>query len=105
MHDREGHGFMWFLAGLGIGALVGVLYAPKSGRETREELMRRADEGRDYMNTRGRQAREQVTQLTDRGREVLSRQREQFTAAVEAGKQAYREATTSGETGTKKTTT
>jgi gas vesicle protein len=95
---------MWFLAGLGIGALVGVLYAPKSGRETRDDLMRRADEGREYLNTRGRQARDQVTQFADRGRDVLSRQREQFTAAVEAGKQAYREATTS-EGGVKKPTT
>jgi gas vesicle protein len=105
MHDREGHGFMWFLAGLGIGALVGVLYAPKSGRETREDLLRSAEEGREYLNTRSRQAREQVTQFADRGRDVLNRQRDQFTAAVEAGKQAYREATTSGEATAKKPTT
>ena len=32
-------GLGWFLAGLGIGALVGVLYAPKAGKETREELV------------------------------------------------------------------
>ena len=37
--SEQSSGFSWFLAGLGIGALVGVLYAPKSGRETREELM------------------------------------------------------------------
>ena len=37
--DNGAGGLGWFLAGLGIGALVGVLYAPKLGRETREELM------------------------------------------------------------------
>jgi gas vesicle protein len=38
----------YFLAGLGIGALVGILFAPKSGEETREYLTSKADEGRDY---------------------------------------------------------
>jgi len=38
----EGGGFGWFLAGLGLGALIGVLYAPKSGRETREDILRGA---------------------------------------------------------------
>ena len=31
MSDRDGSGFLWFLAGLGIGAAVGILYAPKAG--------------------------------------------------------------------------
>jgi len=41
MSDSEGSvgGFGWFLAGLGLGALVGVLYAPKSGKETREDIV------------------------------------------------------------------
>ena len=36
--DNRINGFAWFLAGLGVGALVGILYAPKSGRETRDDL-------------------------------------------------------------------
>ncbi len=32
MSDRDGSGFLWFLAGLGIGAAVGILYAPKARR-------------------------------------------------------------------------
>ncbi|MDQ1610049.1 MAG: hypothetical protein QOE16_2781, partial [Microbacteriaceae bacterium] len=46
MSDRNGNGFLWFLTGLGIGAAVGILYAPQSGSETREILMAKADEGR-----------------------------------------------------------
>jgi gas vesicle protein len=69
MSDRDGNTFVWFLAGLGVGALVGVLYAPKSGSETREALRARAEEGRDYVKNRAREAREQASEWADRGRE------------------------------------
>lgn len=92
MADNDSNSFLWFLAGLGIGAAVGVLYAPRSGRQTREALIEGAEEGRDYVVTRGRQAREQVNEWVERGRETLGKQKEQLNAAVEAGRQAYREA-------------
>lgn len=93
MSDRDSNSFVWFLAGLGLGALAGVLYAPRSGSETREVLRARAEEGRDYVRNRARDAREQASQWADRGREVVGQQKEQFRAAYEAGRQAYHEAT------------
>ncbi len=93
MSDREGNSFVWFLAGLGLGALVGVLYAPRSGSETRDALRARAEEGRDYVNSRAREAREQATEWVDRSRDAVTQQKEQFRAAYEAGRQAYHEAT------------
>ena len=100
MSDRDSNSFVWFLAGLGLGALVGVLYAPRSGNETREQLRQRAEEGREYVRGRAREARDQASQWADRGREVIGQQKEQFRAAYEAGRQAYHEATT--ETGAPK---
>jgi gas vesicle protein len=100
MSDNNGNSFVWFLAGLGVGALVGVLYAPRSGSETREALRARAEEGRDYVRDRARVARDQASQWVDRGRDAVSQQKEQFRAAYEAGRQAYQEATT--ETGAPK---
>ena len=97
MSDRDGNNFVWFLAGLGLGAVVGVLYAPRSGDETREALRSKADEGREYMRNRARQAREQATDWVDRGRDVLNQQKEQFRSAYEAGRQAYQETTTEGD--------
>jgi gas vesicle protein len=94
MSDHEGSSFGWFLAGLGLGAVVGVLYAPRSGSETREVLRARAEEGREYMAGRAREAREQATEWVDRGRDVVNQQKDQFRAAYEAGRQAYQEATT-----------
>ncbi|HZP17382.1 MAG TPA: YtxH domain-containing protein [Terriglobales bacterium] len=94
MSDRNGSGgLLWFLAGLGIGAVVGILYAPQSGNETREILMNKAEEGRDYVRKRAREAREQAEQWAQRGKEVLHSQKEQIRSAVEAGRQAYREKT------------
>lgn len=94
MADRDGNSFVWFLAGLGLGALVGVLYAPKSGSETREALRARAEEGREYVRGRAREARDQASDWMDRGRDVVNQQKDQFRAAYEAGRQAYQEATT-----------
>jgi gas vesicle protein len=101
MSERDGNSFLWFLAGMGVGALVGVLYAPRAGSETREVLRSKADEGREYVRNRARQAREQASDWVDRGRDVLSQQKEQFRSAYEAGRQAYQEATTSEGGGSK----
>jgi gas vesicle protein len=96
MSDRNGGGgLLWFLAGLGIGAAVGILYAPQSGNETREILMAKAEEGRDYVRKRARDAREQAGEWAQRGKEAINTQKEQIRSAVEAGRQAYREKTSS----------
>ena len=111
--DSRINGFAWFLAGLGVGALAGILYAPKSGRETRDELANSAREGTEYLRTRGRQVADQVGTMVDRGREVVDRGRAQWeefvergkslvgeqgsrvTAAVDAGRQAYKSGSSS----------
>lgn len=90
-------GLAWFVAGLGVGALIGVLYAPKSGRETREDIAQGAREGTEYLRARGRQAAEQMGQIVDRGkeqvneymgrgREIVDRGRAQWEDFVERGK-------------------
>ena len=84
----------WFLAGMGCGAVVGILYAPRSGEETREALRVKAEEGRQYMQDRTQRVREQAEQWVDRGREVVNQQKENLRGAVETGRQAYYESTT-----------
>jgi len=83
--------FSYFFLGLGIGVAVGILFAPKSGEETREFLKERADEGKEYLKRRSEELRETATSTIDRGRQALDRQKEQLRAAVDAGRQAYRE--------------
>jgi gas vesicle protein len=102
MADDSSNGFLWFLAGLGLGAAVGVLYAPKAGRETREDILRAAEDGRDLVRDRARQYRNQAGEWVDRGKEVVNQQKDQFRSAFEAGRQAYREATSEPATTTPK---
>ena len=119
--DNKSYGLAWFLAGLGVGALVGILYAPKSGKETREDIAQGAREGTEYLRARSREAAEQVSEIVDKGKaqvseyvdrskEVIDRGRSQWeefvqrgknlvseqsgkvTAAVDAGRQAYQNA-------------
>ncbi len=84
--------FTYFLAGIGIGTLIGVLFAPKAGGETRDFLSGKANEGADYLKRKSREVREQANDYVVRGKEIIDRGRQNLDAAIEAGKHAYREA-------------
>lgn len=87
----EDNKLSYFLCGLGMGVAIGVLFAPKSGEETRELLKSKANEGRDYLRRKGEEVRESTSEMIGRGREALHTQKENLSAALEAGKQAYRQ--------------
>jgi gas vesicle protein len=90
MADNTGSKVSFFLVGLGIGALVGILFAPKSGDETREYLSSKADEGRDYAQRKARELRERAEDLLERSKEIMARQKDAVSSAVEAGKETFR---------------
>lgn len=89
MSENGGSKFTFFLAGLGIGALVGILFAPQTGEDTRKYLSNKADEGRDYAQRRARDLRERAGDFVDRSKDVVERQRDSLNAAYDAGKEAY----------------
>jgi gas vesicle protein len=89
MGENTGSKVSYFLVGIGIGALVGILFAPRSGEETREYLMNRAEEGKEYAQRKARELRERADDLVERGKNVASRQKDNLSAAVEAGRDAY----------------
>lgn len=88
-HDNK---FSYFFLGLGLGVAVGLLFAPKAGAETREFIKSKAGEGTDYVKRRTSELRDTAGGLVDRGKQLINKQRDQLSSAVEAGKQAYREA-------------
>ena len=100
-HGSGGDKFLYFLAGAGIGAVLALLFAPKSGRETREIIARTASEGRDFITHKvsegkqfvgetTRKVTDDVSSFIDKSKDALSRQKEQLSAAFEAGKSAYK---------------
>ena len=106
MAENRGGGsdkLVYFLIGVGIGAVTALLFAPKAGSELRSEIADATRKGIGYAHDTGREiseratdltarGRETVSDLTDRGRELINRQKAQLTTAIEAGKQGYREA-------------
>lgn len=86
------NGLSAFLLGLGVGVGIGMLFAPKSGQETREYIKNKAEEGGDYLKQRGTEFKETASTWVDKGKDVLGRQKETLSDAMEAGKQAYRDA-------------
>lgn len=80
-----------FLFGLGIGVGVGLLFAPRAGEETRDLLLSKADEGKDYLKRNSEGLRGSAADLVDKGRDVINRHRDSLSDAIDAGKNAYRE--------------
>jgi gas vesicle protein len=80
-----------FFLGLGIGVGIGMLFAPKSGEETRDLLLSKADEGKEYLRKQTSGLRESANDLLEKGRDVMGRQKDNLNDAIEAGKQAYRD--------------
>ena len=103
----------YLLIGGGIGAILALLFAPKSGHELRGDIADATRKGIDrsreaaqqlgdrageyYEATRGRaaelysQAAERVGEVAQTARDTASRQAGTLTAAIDAGKKAYQE--------------
>jgi gas vesicle protein len=82
---------LYFMLGAMIGATTALLLAPRSGVETRKLIMSKAREGADVVSSRAKAVVGKTSEYVERGKELLQQQRDQLTAAFEAGKQAYRE--------------
>jgi gas vesicle protein len=58
-----------------------LLYAPASGRETR-----------DYLGERAREGKERATKAAEKSREIINQGRETLTTAIDRGREAYQQA-------------
>lgn len=91
---REG-GTLAFLVGALVGGILGVLFAPGSGAETRRAIRRRAGELRDAaeetLGDTWTQARRQIDEGLAAARDVVERQAEEVREVLEAGRAAARE--------------
>jgi gas vesicle protein len=79
----------YFLVGLGIGSLIGVLMAPKSGEETREYIAMKTKEGEKLARQKNRELRDRVEKTIERGKEVIAQTEGQIATAIEVGRETY----------------
>ncbi len=89
--SSAGEKALYFMLGAMIGAATALLLAPRSGVETRKLILTKAREGADVVNTHAKSVMGKTTEYVERGKGLIQQQRDQLTAAFEAGKQAYRE--------------
>jgi gas vesicle protein len=79
IHSTAGY----FLAGLAIGSLVGIVFAPKSGEGSREFLSKKVKEGSKHARKKARELRERAEDLADRGKELVNQKNEQIAAELD----------------------
>jgi hypothetical protein len=73
--DSGGSFLMGLLAGTVLGAGLGMLFAPKSGSELRNQLSEQTGRLRNTASDAYNQASEKVSHMVDRGREAYDRAR------------------------------
>jgi gas vesicle protein len=83
-----------FLSGLGVGVGIALLFAPKSGDETRSLIANRTREGTDHLKHQATVLYDSATDVIEKGREEVARHKEGLKHAVLAGKQACHESVT-----------
>lgn len=100
-HGR-GENLVFFLVGGLIGAGVALLYAPKAGRETREDIRRlaargaeRVREGKDAIEEKMSHLMHQISSKTEElihgGTQLAEDKKREILAAIQAAKKAYDE--------------
>ena len=84
-----------FLLGLSAGVGISMLFAPKSGQETRALIKDKASEGTEYLKQRGADVKQTAAEWVDKGKEVLRRHNGSLADGGKAGEQIDRDATAS----------
>jgi gas vesicle protein len=79
----------YFLAGLAIGSLIGIFFAPKSGEGTRAHLSKRVNEGSEHARKKAQELRERAEDLVDSGKELVNQKKEQIAAKLEEAGEDY----------------
>lgn len=74
-----------------IGAVLGILYAPKSGKETREDICKSTEELLAKAKEQYEQAKTKMEDMSSHGKETYADKKERLKRAIEAGVEAFKE--------------
>ena len=77
-----------FLAGAALGSGLALLFAPKSGREMREQIKDLTDDAVDKIKEYARDAQDRIKTTYEDGKELVKEKKTIISSAIEAGKEA-----------------
>ena len=86
MADNTGANLGWFASGAILGVAVAILFAPKSGKDTRHLIGKKADAGKDALNETSKELMDKSRDLYERGRQIA----EEAADLFERGRQLVR---------------
>jgi gas vesicle protein len=87
--NDESTGFPYLLIGMGIGMVAGLLLAPRSGQEMREDIRRRTNEGVDYLNQQAEKLRDGAEKFVSKSKEWIDRQSQNIQSGMETRKPTH----------------
>jgi gas vesicle protein len=85
-YDDDVRSLVWFMAGLGVGAVTALLFAPRTGKETRKILARAAERGREYVEDQADAVREHAGAVRDRATDLAGDLRDRSRDLYERGR-------------------
>ena len=81
----------YLILGLGVGWLVGILIAPKSGEGSRDYLAQQLKEGRKHAQKKARELRERAEDLVERSKEMVNQKKEQIAEGLDDVGETFRQ--------------
>ena len=91
-YDEDVRSLVWFLAGIGVGATVALLFAPQTGKQTRRMLSKAAERGREYIEDTGDALRDSASDIRDRAGDLSDDLKSRSRDLYERGRDLARDA-------------
>jgi gas vesicle protein len=97
-YDDDVRSLVWFMAGMGVGAAVALLYAPRTGKETRKIITKAAGRGREFIEDQAEAVKERAGAVRERaadlGADLRDRSRDLYERGRDLAKDAGEDAAT-----------
>jgi gas vesicle protein len=88
MSDTKDTFFAFLLGGI-VGVAIGILYAPKSGKETRKSIKRLSEDIVDNVNDFSEDITKAGKRIYEEGREKVLSGKDKINEVFDAGKKAF----------------
>ncbi|OGS34375.1 MAG: hypothetical protein A2293_12265 [Elusimicrobia bacterium RIFOXYB2_FULL_49_7] len=87
--SNTGEVILAFLVGGLVGAAAGILFAPRTGKETRQRIKGLSEDLSDRIRTMGEEMKEKAGKTVSEAKDKVFSQKDRIEAAFDAGKKAY----------------